>query len=272
MNQDADSYVTLSVAIARPFVPTAALAMAAAKLLEAGKKPLSPAAKRKRKKKGEEERPATPPLRYELYARMVIIMDYGKTTLLKRLLALVTEQNAKALNLDPSQARAISSLELTDAQRANARLDYITGFIVMDRVARIIVVEGLREGAMRTLAEVVGVGARRGSKSFRVLFHPEVGFSRRLYGAFNLTLKQIKLRQPTLEGLTQRPDLCLPMGGGQEVAPGFHALAAMKRAERIQQLKGEGSFPTAENILLIETQYGDFISNEELLGKVIDGA
>ncbi|CAE8622067.1 unnamed protein product, partial [Polarella glacialis] len=168
--------------------------------------------------------------RYERFARMVIVVDYKRTTVVKKLLATVNSNNVGAMNLESGQARALAAVELTEKQKDDQNLDILTGFIVMDRNTRIIVVEGLRDGAMKKVVEVVGTVS---TKKLKVLFNQELGFSKRLYTDFNLVLKQVKLRQPTLQGLTQRPDLCLPGRGEEEVTRGLNQLMEMKRAERL---------------------------------------
>ncbi|CAE8581989.1 unnamed protein product, partial [Polarella glacialis] len=125
--------------------------------------------------------------RYERFARMVIVVDYKRTTVVKKLLAAVNSNNVGAMNLESGQARALAAVELTEKQKDDQNLDILTGFIVMDRNTRIIVVEGLRDGAMKKVVEVVGTVS---TKKLKVLFNQELGFSKRLYTDFNLVLKQ----------------------------------------------------------------------------------
>eukprot|EP00931_Biecheleriopsis_adriatica_P023607 TRINITY_DN14874_c0_g1_i3.p1 TRINITY_DN14874_c0_g1~~TRINITY_DN14874_c0_g1_i3.p1 ORF type:complete len:1163 (-),score=247.48 TRINITY_DN14874_c0_g1_i3:114-3602(-) len=202
--------------------------------------------------------------RYERFARMVLVVDYRRTTVVKKLLGVVNANNVEVLNLDSGQARALATIKLTEEQRSDASLDIITGFIVMDRHCRIIVVECLREGkALEKLLEVVPSVQ---TAKLKVLCNHQLGFSQRLYTDFNLVLKQVKLRQARLEGLIQRPDLCLPGRSEDDVSRGLNQLAEMKRAERIHVLKLMGSFPMAQSIVNIETQYGDFVADKELQG------
>jgi len=220
-------------------------------------------------KEPKDKGPPPPPLPYERYSRIVIIAAYRASTLAKRLLTLVREQNIRTMKLDEDEAAALTAIELTQEQRDDPYLDILTGFTVLDRRNRIMVIEGIRDGAMQRVLEVAGVGVQRATRRCKVLYHPGLGFAQRLYADFNLCLKQIKLRQPTLESLLQRPDL-YDSRTDQVAADALHSLVEMKRAERLQHLKASKAFPGAAGIAAVETQYGDFITNEELEGGCTD--
>lgn len=214
-----------------------------------------------------EDVPEVPPtVRYERFARLVVVVDYRKTTVLKLLLQTVKQHNAEAMQLDLGQARAIATVKLDEEQK-KLDTDIMTGFIVMDRRTRIIVVECLRDG--QALSRLLEVLPEENTAKFKVLFNPELGFSKRLYVDFNLVLKQVKLRQ-SLDSLTQRPDLCLQSKCDPAVSRGLNQLMEMKRAERIHVLKLMDSFPSAVCVEDIETQYGDFVAEKELHGGCLD--
>jgi len=192
----------------------------------------------------------------------VVVHSRRDGAVLKRLMALIADQNAVAMGLDPSQRDFLAGVALTEEQWSSPELDIITGFIATDRSQRVIVVEGLRDGAMQKVAAALEVGQSR-DPGRRVLFSPAVGFDRRLYGKLGLTFKYIKLRTPELQTLTVRPGLCLS-GGGDQAACALHCLAEMRRAERLHTLVG--AFPPASAVEALETQYGTYVSDEELAG------
>ena len=249
------SWVRLSATLAQPMAG-----------LEAGtlETPREALADESADKEDSIEQPST--ARYERFARLVVVVDYRKTTVVKQLLQTVQQHNAEAMQLDIGQARAIATVKLDDEQK-KLDLDILTGFIVMDRRTRIIVVECLRDGkALQRLLEVL---PEENTSRLKVMFNPELGFSKRLYVDFNLVLKQVKLRQ-TLHSLTQRPDLCLPSKCDVAVSHGLNQLMDMRRAERIHVLKLMNSFPSAVCIEDIETQYGAFVNEKELHGGCMD--
>jgi len=203
--------------------------------------------------------------RYERFSRVVLVLDYKKTTAVKKILQMVAMNNLEAVGLDSSQLRMLATKQLTEEQKADPKLDVIAGFIVMDRSTRIIVLEGLRDGGIRKVVNEIGLGHHANTKRWKALYHPEVGFSQRLYLDFDLCLKQIKLRQSSLDVLMQRADLYDSSRSEPEVLSALQCLMEMKRAERIHVLKAKG-FPIAASLVAIETQYGDFVTSQELEG------
>mmetsp|Transcript_66727 Transcript_66727/g.217203 ORF Transcript_66727/g.217203 Transcript_66727/m.217203 type:complete len:1176 (-) Transcript_66727:66-3593(-) len=207
---------------------------------------------------------------YERYSRLLFVLDYRKSIIMKKLLFLVSSINVNALQLDSGQARALTSVQLTDEQLMDQNLDIVTGFVILDRYTRIVMVEGLRHKAMRQIIDTLGIVDLKCTRQCKVLFHPDLCFSQRLYGQFNLCLKQIKLRQPTLESLTYRPELCLTGRCEPDVSTALHQLTEIKRATRLHMLKSNGSFPSAQGLIAIETQYGDFVADKELAGGCVN--
>lgn len=259
------AYVEVTVKMARP-LPLPDILQKAEE--QAAAKPTSSSGK---KKKGEEEddEETKIDLRYERFGRVILVLDYKKTTIVKKLLALITLHNTKVMNMESGPSRALATRQLTDAEKANNNLDILSGFIVMDRTCRVILIEGLRSGALNDVVEAVG-RPQKNHKKWKMLYHPDVGFSERRYVDFDLCLKQIKLRQYSLEVLMQRPDLYDRSRTEEDVAVTLECLMEFKRAERMHTLKLNCSFPTAKNLLTIETQYGDFVTDLELEGGCVD--
>eukprot|EP00746_Dinoflagellata_sp_MGD_P001395 gnl/MRDRNA2_/MRDRNA2_102626_c0_seq1.p1 gnl/MRDRNA2_/MRDRNA2_102626_c0~~gnl/MRDRNA2_/MRDRNA2_102626_c0_seq1.p1 ORF type:complete len:1096 (-),score=238.69 gnl/MRDRNA2_/MRDRNA2_102626_c0_seq1:316-3603(-) len=206
-----------------------------------------------------------PDLTYERFGRIVLVLDYKKTTIVKKLLALITLHNTKVMKMEDGPSRAVATRQLTDAEKADLNLDILTGFIVMDRTTRIVLIEGLRSGGLNHVIETIG-RPNANSKKWKMLHHPDVGFSERRYADFDLCLKQIKLRQQSLELLMQRPDLYDAKRTETDVSVTLQCLMEIKRAERMHILKAYGSFPTTKGLVTVETQYGDFVTDAELEG------
>lgn len=208
--------------------------------------------------------------RYERYARVIIVLAIrDHTTLIKRLIKVVVDHNVTTMALDEAQAEAPGAVELTEEQKSNPHLDILTGFCLLDRRTRIFVIEGLREGALEKVLQEAQAGTQPNTRRRRVLYHPGVGFSKRLYADFNICLRQVKLRHSTLEALLQQPEFydarCDPVA-----ASALQLLIEMKRAQRSQQLKTDAAFPTVAGLEAVETQYGEFLQDEELHGGQLD--
>lgn len=214
-----------------------------------------------------EVQPAGAPARYERYRRLVMVMNYRMSSLAKNLISIVQENNIVAADVDEAQARGLAAVELTQQQRGDETLDILTGFVLIDRRTRIVVIEGLCDGAAwPKLLDVAGVGRERMTRKCRILYHPGVGFRHRMYTDFNLCLKQIKIRARTLEKLIHRSDLYDDTRSEKEASSTLMRLAELKRVERLHNLKASTSFPTASGLLAVEMQYGDFVTDAELVG------
>ena len=83
-------------------------------------------------------------------------------------------------------------------------LDVVCGFQILDEHCRMIVVEGLA-GALQRLSDAVP-RASANDKACRILNNLDVCFHRRLYTAFNVDLKKIRLRDP-LPILCEMPEI-----------------------------------------------------------------
>merc|ERR1712032_1377706 len=117
------------------------------------------------------------------------------------------------------------------------------------------------------LAERIGVGTTVNRGRCKILFHPGIVFRQRLYIDFNLSLKHIKLKKPTLETTMQS------MGIGIEqcsvdVVEALECLMALKRAKRMHSLKKMNAFPSSAGILQVGMLFGDFVSDTDMARRV----
>jgi hypothetical protein len=208
-----------------------------------------------------------PPPRYECYQRLAIVLQYRMSSKVRSLLLLVKENNRQALKLGRVDGSRLEDYELTEEQKKNRDLDILTGFIFLDRRHRIIVIEGLRDGAAwPKVLDICRVGTERNSKKCKILYHPNLGCSQRLYADFNLQLKQIKLRMSSLEKLLLRSEVYNITRSDQEATAALMSLADLKRVERLHHLKASTSFPTAKGMCAVETHYGVSLTDLEIEG------
>ena len=139
-----------------------------------------------------------------LCADSLFVLQYTDDKLLKDALAVVEETNKAAVR----HAESCRSYALTDEERAAAdagRLDIITGFQVVDANWRMLVLEGLVDGGMSTLLSRLGRDFAN-SPVVKYLANPDVQFTNRLYGVYNLAPKDIRLRDP-LSVIMKQPGL-----------------------------------------------------------------
>ncbi|XP_078309610.1 uncharacterized protein FLJ43738-like [Crassostrea virginica] len=109
------------------------------------------------------------------FGRIVYIFNYKNTVILNQLEALVTEINAKALQLDDMPphviSAALSTYKLSLEQQKSRDLDIMTGFQVMDGDKHVFVLEGLRDRAISYVWENVPAPENSDIKKLRVLLH-----------------------------------------------------------------------------------------------------
>jgi len=270
-----EAYVTLKVAVARPLHPQPLPdRRERSEILEAEEDSQAQAGDGQAQEPPASEdvrgQPADAAVRYERYQRVVIVMHYRASSLAKNLINFIHDNNVVAASVDEGQARALAAVELSKEQRSDPNLDILTGFVLIDRKTRIVVIEGLRDGvAWPKLLDVAGVGKDKNTKRCRILYNPGIGFKHRIYTDFNLCLKQIKLRAASLEKLVHRSDLYDSRRSEKEAATALMRLAELKRAERLHLLKASTCFPTAVGLTMLEMQYGDFVSDAELIGGCV---
>merc|ERR1712139_358363 len=146
------AYVTLTVTVARPLHPQS--------LHSQPRQPETPEVEEDVGLCTVEVQP-----RYECYGRLVMIMRHCMSSLAQNLISVVQESNCVAMSIDKSHPYELATVVLTEQQKSDPNLDILTGFVLIDRRARIMVIEGLRDGnAWPKLLDTAGVGKERNTK------------------------------------------------------------------------------------------------------------
>eukprot|EP00742_Colponemidia_sp_Colp-10_P004900 GILJ01005233.1.p1 GENE.GILJ01005233.1~~GILJ01005233.1.p1 ORF type:complete len:1081 (-),score=175.82 GILJ01005233.1:102-3344(-) len=202
------------------------------------------------------------------FQRAVYVMRYGNVTLLKAILNGLQLLNAKALGMESAPVRALATRQLTDSEKRNPNLNVITGFQIIDSRMRMIVIEGLGEGAMKEFYQIVP-RITANSRRVRILMNPEVTFQSRLYTDFDVDLKKIKLREK-LDTIVTKPDIYLRHKVPEDVCDTLLKLAEIKKGLRLRQLKSMDLFPSAHALSILERKYGESLTDEDILGGAVD--
>jgi hypothetical protein len=183
--------------------------------------------------------------RYERYGRAVLVLDDKETAPIKAVLKVFREQNAKALHME-SASPDLATRTFHEKELANPHLDVLTGFCVLDGTSRMVVAEGLRDGAMKKLIDSLDRN-RSNSDAYKLLYNPSVGFSERMYSEFGPQLKQMKLKMP-LEQLASKPDQYIVSSAlSEETRNGMmmpSSLLAIKKSGPLAASSSRCSFPT----------------------------
>jgi len=174
--------------------------------------------------------------------------------------------NAELLGLDPDGGEFLVR-RLSQEEQDDPHLDILTGFSVLDGRTRIFVMEGLRAGvSLAKLLEVIP----RGPEAPKLLHDSLVGYGERLYAAFGPHLKQVKVRRATLENLVCRPGLYIPSKSSTEADLAGNEAPKMvmhlRSLTRLRSVRESTHFPEASQVSQMELLYGDYVSDNELIG------
>ena len=164
-----------------------------------------PAQKGKNKNEPEEEEePQGPPPEKPLnLERFIYVTNYLDSNFMQNLKQLFEEINQTAFNL--KSVKEIYTKGLTEEERDNNEIDYISGFQLIDKNMRITILEGITGKAMKKIKEAIPK-TQMNNKNYMVFADSGVLFNKRLYSKFDLSLKYIKLRE-TLSTILQTFDI-----------------------------------------------------------------
>jgi len=99
------------------------------------------------------------------------------------------------MGLNLTNARYLSTKELSDEEIKDRKIDFIGGFSLMDSETRMYIFEGLG-GEGRGMHEFYkeNMRERPNDRKYTLLYNPDVRFKNRIYLDFNVAIKKIKLR------------------------------------------------------------------------------
>jgi len=197
------------------------------------------------------------------FTRAVVVFEYGASEVLRAVVAAMDAVNAAHLS---DITGSLRSYELSEAEQAAAEagaLDIISGVQVVDEECRMIIVEGLPSGVADLLAKIPRARANDGA--VRVLSNADVRFKKRLWLPFNVSLKQIRLREP-LPVIVETPDIYNRIKVSGECFEALNRLLTLRHANRLAELQLQDMFPTLTMLVQIESKYGESISKEDIVG------
>ncbi|OQR99057.1 hypothetical protein ACHHYP_07413 [Achlya hypogyna] len=194
------------------------------------------------------------------FSRLVLVVPYDDTESVQAVARAIERVNGAALPGAP-----LRSYQLTPVQKAASDagdLNILTGFQVLDTDFRMIFLEGLAETGMAVAHSAIPRRSPNAAHGYRMLANPEVHFTQRLYSAFDVDLKRIKLRDP-LPDIIKRPELYMRSKVSENC---FQALNRLEGASRLAELKDLDLFPLVSMLLEVESKYGESITLEDIHG------
>ena len=221
------------------------------------------AQKGKNKNEPEEEEPQGPPPEKTLnLERFIYVTNYLDSSFMQTLKELFEEINQSAFNL--KSVKEIYTKDLTEEERDNNEIDYISGFQLIDKNIRITILEGITGKAMSKIKENLPK-TQMNNKNYMVFADSGVLFNKRLYSKFDLSLKYIKLRE-TLSTILQTYDIYTKANKYRQIFDAFLDFGSILKAQTLREISEANLFPDAESLLLLERKYADILNDEDMTG------
>ena len=179
--------------------------------------------------------------------RFIYYTTYNDINFMEKIIPLFEEINQKAFNL--RSAKEIYTYGLSEEERNNNEIDYISGFQIIDKVSRLTILEGISGKAMQKIKEAFPK-TQMNNKAYMVFSDSNILFNKRLYSIFDLSLKFIKIRMNLSDVLTTF-DVYLNANKYREIYDAFMNLGSILKAETLKEITNENLFPNGENLLLL---------------------
>ena len=194
--------------------------------------------------------------------RFIYVTTYNDSDAMKRIKELFEEINQPAFNLQ--SVREIYTRNLTDDERDNNEIDYISGCQIIDKEQRITIIEGITGKAM-DIVKAKLPKYQMNTSTFKVFADKHILFNKRIYSKFDLSLKYIKLRD-TLHNVLTTFDIYLKAEKYRPIYNAFQSYGAILKSETMKEIANANLFPDAESLLLLERKYADILNEEDMTG------
>uniref|UniRef100_A0A8C0IYK6 Cilia and flagella associated protein 92 (putative) n=1 Tax=Chelonoidis abingdonii TaxID=106734 RepID=A0A8C0IYK6_CHEAB len=198
------------------------------------------------------------------YGCIIYIFDYNNAPCLHDLLQEITEINAEALQLDsyPLQViqMALATFKLKTTTKEISELDIITGFHILDGIIHLLVLEGLKDKAIKRLWEQTH---RTENGRLDILYNSQLSFHQRLYTDLEAILYHIHLCKP-LSAITRQPLLYVRDMVRQACFQALSRLDYLCHSKKLRDVVQRGLLPSAEMITVLSQEFGIPLTKEDL--------
>ena len=210
----------------------------------------------------EEEEQCPPPEKPLNLERFIYITTYLDSNFMKILKKLFEEINQAAFNL--KSVKEIYTRELTQEEKENNEIDYISGIQLIDKNIRITIIEGITGMAIKKVKEALPK-TQMNSKKLSIFSDSNILFNKRIYSKFDLSLKYIKLRD-SINEILHSFDIYTKANKYRKIYDCFLNFGSILKAETLREITDANLYPEAESLLLLERKYGDILKEEDLSG------
>ena len=151
----------------------------------------------------EEQDPEPQPEKEKNLERFIHVTTYSDSKSMEIIRDLFEEINQAAFEL--RSVKEIYTKALTDEERDNNEIDYVSGVQILDKERRITIIEGITGKGIKKFKDALPKN-QMNNDEFKIFADSNVLFNKRIYSKFDLQLKYIKLRD-TLDHILTTYDI-----------------------------------------------------------------
>lgn len=205
------------------------------------------------------------------FTRMVVLFKYLDDDTLRAIASGLTAVNSAALPDIQGTLRSYSFSQEELCAAKEARLDVITGFMIIDDDMRLVVLEGLAapgKGMQRMFTEFLP-RVKQNDDQLKIVCNPEVLFPERIYPEFGPDIRRIRIRDK-LKKLAKRPEIYNRKQVEEICFNAVDCIMTLRRAQDMDSTKKLDMYPTAESLNKLELLYGEAITRPDMDGTLRD--
>ena len=197
---------------------------------------------------------------------MIICTYYKDSEKLLKLKIFMDEHNQRVFKLQ--SPKEVHTVLLTDNQKVDHSLDYISALNILDEEMRIIFIEGI---AGETMEKLKLLFPKTGVNTFHnaIFSNRSVLFNKRIFSKYNLSLKFIKLRQ-SLASILNSYDIYGKSKIYPEIYKAIIDLGTLLNCKSLKEIVDYGLMPTESALDQIERKYSDIIKETDTTGIIKD--
>ena len=217
----------------------------------------------KKPEEGTEENEKEPePEKEKNLERFIYITTYSDSKAMETLHSLFEEINQTAFDL--KSVKEIYTKALTEEERDNNEIDYISGVQILDQERRITIIEGLSGKGIQKVRNALPKN-QMNNNEIKIFADSNILFNKRIYSKFDLQLKFIKLRD-TLDHILTTYNIYTKANKYKDIYDAFLNLGSILKCDTLKDITEQNLFSEADSLINLERKYADVITEEDMTG------
>ena len=203
----------------------------------------------KKPEEGTEENEKEPePEKEKNLERFIYITTYSDSKAMETLHSLFEEINQTAFDL--KSVKEIYTKALTEEERDNNEIDYISGVQILDQERRITIIEGLSGKGIQKVRNALPKN-QMNNNEIKIFADSNILFNKRIYSKFDLQLKFIKLRD-TLDHILTTYNIYTKANKYKDIYDAFLNLGSILKCDTLKDITEQNLFSEADSLINLE--------------------